>query len=147
MSKRILYFLVISALVFSANSLNAGQTTADDKTGQAMADMQNQMTQMHGQMEAIRQTEDPQKKKVLMQEHMQSMLECMKTMRGMDTGMMSGMKGHGHMDGGMMTDKPMSGEIMQQRMQTMDKRMDMMQSMMEQMLEHQSQQTDMMQQQ
>jgi hypothetical protein len=146
MSKVTLCLMVISAMIFSTNPINASQTTADDKTGREMADMQKQMTQMHEQMEAIRQAEDPQKKQALMQEHMQSMRECMKTMRAMDAGMMSG-KGHGHMGGGMMKGTPMSGEMMEQRMQMMDKRMDMMQSMMEQMLEHQSQQTDMMHQQ
>ena len=82
-----------------------------------------------------RTTNDPTERQKLMQEHMQSMQENMKTMRNMGGPMMIG----SGQSGGMMAmgrQKDMAGGEMMQHQAMMEKRMDMMQMMMEQMLQH-----------
>jgi len=95
----------------------------DPKMRQQMMD---RMKTMQAQMDKIRQTTDPKEREKLMTEHMKSMQEGMRMMRGMGGGMM-GMMGGGMMGGG-------AGS---QSMPMMEGRMDMMQMMMEQMMQHQ----------
>lgn len=56
---------------------------ADKQTDMQMDQMQEQMKKMQAQMEKIRKTTDPKERQKLMQQHMQSMNEGMKMMRGM----------------------------------------------------------------
>jgi|SRR5579859_146381 len=120
----------------------------DDKAGSMKMDkMQEQMTKMHGQMEKIHATTDPQERRKLMDEHMQSMREGMKMMRGMGGDAMGGKKKGEPMmeEGGKGMDKdgmPM-GMMMRKRHKMMDDRLDAMQKMMEQMLEHEAAEQDM----
>jgi hypothetical protein len=53
-----------------------------------MAQMQESLKQMHAQMERMRETTDPEERRRLMQEHMQSMREHGHMMHGMGGGMM-----------------------------------------------------------
>ena len=94
--------------------------------------MQETMRKLQNQMGNIRQTNDPAERRKLMQEHMRTMQEGMKQMRGMG-GMMMGMGQQGGMmmDGGMMQ---MQG--MMQMHDMMGTRMEMMEMMMEQMMQH-----------
>ena len=101
---------------------------ADKQTEKQMAQMQEQMKKMQAQMSKINKTTDPKERQQLMQEHMHSMLDGMKEMRGMCGDMKKG--------GSMMHGEMMGGDMM-------EKRMDMMQMMMEQMMEHQNQQAAM----
>jgi periplasmic protein CpxP/Spy len=112
----------------------SGQTadTENKKTGMQMDRMQEQMKKMQAQMEEIRKTTDPEERQKLMQKHMQSMREGMKTMRGMCDDMDEG----GGMMGGDMKSGMMGGDMM-------EKHMEMMQMMMNQMMEHQGQQDSM----
>ena len=59
------------------------------------------MTQMQGQMDQIRKTQDPQERQKLMQQHWDTMQSAMNIMHSMwGTGMMGpGMMGHGMMGG------------------------------------------------
>ena len=94
--------------------------------------MQN-MHKMRKQMEKIHGTNDPDKRKQLMNEHMQSMQENMMMMRGMGGGMMMGVDAG--KKGGAMMSKDTGSYEKGQRHQMMEQRMDMMQMMMEQMME------------
>ena len=98
-----------------------------------MSQMPEKMKAMQAQMDRIRNTTDPEERQKLMQEHMQTMQENMKAMRGMggpmmmdapkDRGMMGGKKGR------------MKDRDMMKRHAMMEKRIDMMQMMMEQMMQ------------
>lgn len=122
-----------------------GQAAAspDSMAGEKkMEKMQEQMKKMREQMEKIHATTDPQERQKLLEEHMQSMRDGMKTMRGMGGGKM-GMMGK-KKDGPMMADggkeketKPM-GMMMMKRHKMMEDRMEMMEMMMEQMMEHEN---------
>ncbi len=130
----------------------------DDKGGHAKADeMHRAMKKMHEQMEKIHATTDPQERRKLMDEHMQSMREGMKMMRGMggkkkgESMMEDGAAGMDK-DKGMGMDrekgaekdgKPMMGMMMMKRHKMMEDRLDGMQKMMEQMLEHEAAEQEM----
>jgi hypothetical protein len=113
------------------------------------------MKKMQEQMQQIQATTDPQARRKLMQEHMQSMREGMKMMHGMGgKDMMGGkMKGAPMMDEGapdksagmdhegmerMHKDGMRMGMMMKKRHQMMEQRLDMMENMMNQMLEHEA---------
>ncbi|KWT91628.1 hypothetical protein APY03_3239 [Variovorax sp. WDL1] len=95
--------------------------------------MQANMEKMQQQMEKIGTTTDPKNRQKLMQEHMQTMQETMKMMRGMGS---PTMKGGGDPGGMAMGDKKASMQDgdMKKRQEMTDTRMDMMQMMMEQMM-------------
>lgn len=115
-------------------------STPDNMSGEKkMEKMQEQMKNMHEQMEKIQAATDPQERKRLMEEHMQSMRDGMKTMRGMGGGMM-GKKKDGPMmeDGGKEKDGKPMGMMMMKRHKMMEDRMEMMEMMMEQMMEHEN---------
>jgi hypothetical protein len=99
-------------------------------SGMMMENMQANMKTMMQQMDEIRNTEDPDKRDKLIEEHMKSMQGNMEMMRGMGGGMMMGMMG-GKQQGGQM------GGDMTMRMDRMEQRMDMMQMMMDQMVQSQ----------
>jgi hypothetical protein len=95
------------------------------------------MKTMQAQMDKLRATTDPAERQKLMQEHMATMQEAMKDMRGMG-GPTMGMMGGGMMGGGPASKAP-SGKppgSPDQRMRMMEQRMDMMQMMMDQMMQH-----------
>lgn len=123
-----------------ADKGDAGPAQDDKAGGMKMEKMHEQMTKMHGQMEKIHAATDPQERRKLMDEHMQSMREGMKMMRGMGGDAMGRKKKCEPMmeEGGKGPDKdgmPM-GMMMMKRHKMMEDRMDMMQMMMEQMMQH-----------
>jgi len=149
--------LVIAASVIGTASIHAAQNEKsppaqsvqmqhgqmprmDDKQ---MAQMQERMKEMQSQMERIHKTKDPNERRKLMQEHMESMNQGMKMMRGMGGGMTMGMMGgqSGGMGPGMMRDDGKPAMDPKQRQDMMEKRMDMMHMMMEQMMQHQQMMT------
>ena len=95
----------------------------DDKaTGMRMQEMQDRMKNMQELMSKMHSTSDPQEREKLMQDHMNSMIEGMKSMRSMMS------------TGGMMDEGSIMGEggmMMMKMHKTMQARMDMMQKMME----------------
>jgi hypothetical protein len=132
--------IAILATVLAAQPIAGAAQT--EKTGAGMRTdpgMQQQMIErmktMQSQMEKIRQTTDPKERERLLAEHMESMHEGMRTMRGMGGGMMGMMGGGpgGAMAGGSMHRPRGSGP---QNAEMMQDRMDMMQMMMEQMMQH-----------
>lgn len=105
---------------------------------------------MQEQMDKIRQTQDPQLRQKLLQDHWATMQSCMGMMQGMwGSGMMgccggSMMGGH-MMGGGMMGWHNMRGyyskltpKQMKQRQYMMDRYMGMQQMMMDHMMQHQN---------
>ena len=128
-------------------------TTDFDKQ---MAQVQENMRAMQEQMDRIRQTEDPQARQKLLQDHWTTMQNNMQMMHGMWAPGMMGccggapMMGQGRM-GGRMMGGPMWGdyrrltpEQLKQRQFMMEQYMPMQQMMMDQMMQHQqwmSQQT------
>lgn len=105
----------------AAPGMNMG---ADKQAGPTKANMDK----MHQQMDKIKKTTDPKARQKLMQEHMQTMQDNMKSMRGMTGSNMNGGQTSGQKAG-------MPNGDAQQRQDMTDKRMDMMQDMMEQMME------------
>lgn len=111
------------------------------------AQVQEHIQKMQEQMEKIRQTQDPQERQRLLQEHWATMQNGMGVMQGMwGPGMMGG-----HMRGGPMRGGPMMGwhgmegyysrltpEQMKQRQYMMDQYMGMQQHMMNHMMMHQN---------
>jgi len=88
-------------------------------SGGMMESMPAHMKKMMQQMQKIHKTRDPDKRDLLLEEHMQTMHEGMEMMQGMGGGMMGG---------------DMPG-----RMDMMEQRMDMMQMMMDQMMQSREQ--------
>lgn len=149
--KKTLLMATALTIVMQAPVLYADDSHHPEKQGQSkamqkgaggdMGMMKQNMQKMMKQMEEIHASNDPEKRKLLMQEHMQNMHEGMQMMQGMGGGMMMGMKSDksdssGMMDKGM--GKNMSSNDMSQRQQMMEQRMDMMQMMMEQMMGYMS---------
>lgn len=148
--KKILLMAAALTMLMQAPALYADDSHHPEKQGQSkamqkgdgggksdMGMMKQNMHKMMKQMEEIHATKDPEKRKQLMQEHMQSMHEGMQMMKGMGGGMMMGMMGDKKGGGEMMAkgmDKNMDSNDMSQRHQMMEQRMDMMQMMMEQMM-------------
>ena len=122
-----------------------------------LTQMQQNMQLMHDQMAKISQTQDPQERQKLMQEHWNTMRGSMDMMQGMwNSGgmgccMMGGGMNGGHMMGGnMMGDGHMMGwegmhgyynkltpEQQKQRQYMSDQYMQMQQMMMDNMMQHQ----------
>lgn len=118
---------------------------SDQAFDKRMSQIQAQMKQMQAQMENIRQTQDPQERQKLLQEHWTAMQNARGMMHGMQgPGMMDCCMG-GHMMGGHMMNGPMmwgdyqrlTPEQLKQRQYMMDQYMGMQQQMMDQMMEHQ----------
>lgn len=145
-------FVAMTALALSSIPLASAQdkgAPAKPETSMQMdaetSRMQESMTKMQSQMDKIRATTDPEARRKLMQEHMQTMQDNMTMMGQMNKPMkMDGGPGAGMAMGGDKAkagDKPMMGGMMggdmMQRYQMMEKRMEMMHMMMEQMLQHQ----------
>ncbi len=111
---------------------NESEATNSSELGKGPAHrekMDTHMKMMKIQMQAIHEETDPEKRKVLMQAHRQSMHEGMKMMHGKgDHGMMGMMYGKHKGSKGKMDDHA--------RMQHMEQRMDTMHMMMEQMMQH-----------
>lgn len=106
--------------------------------GMKMEKMQEQMKKMREQMEKIQATTDPQERQKLMEQHMQSMREGMKTMRGMGGKMGEKKDGPMMADGGKEKDGKPMGMMMMKRHKMMEDRLNMMQMLMEQMMEHEN---------
>ena len=117
-----------------------------------LAQMQDHMKQMQAQMDKVAQTQDPQERQRLLQEHWTSMQAAMSSMRGMwghgGAGCCGGSPGA--MGPGMMMNGPMMGwghmrgyyggltqEQLRQRQYMTDQYMPMQQMMMDHMMWHQ----------
>jgi len=116
--KKILQAAFVSALLFGSSSLVAQQVTppaskdvqatpapmpTPEQFDKTMAQMLEQMKTMQAQMEKIRQTQDPQARQKLLQEHWASMQNAMTTLYGMGRPMTGwGMMGPSMMGGGSM---------------------------------------------
>lgn len=97
-------------------------------------DTQQSVQKMQQQMDEIVASKDPQVRQKLLQEHMQTMQQAMKAMRGTADPAAKAQGQHGGMpmrgkSGGMA-----SADEMKARQDTMEKRMDTMMMMMEQMM-------------
>lgn len=114
----------------------------DDKAAMKMDKMQEKMKTMQEQMGKIHAAKDPQERKKLMKEHMQSMQEGMKMMGGMGAGMRGGdMMAKARKDQAeSITDVGDGMEMcmMMKKHKSVEARLDIMQMMMEQMMEHES---------
>ncbi len=92
--------------------------------------MEKRIKTMQEQMDRIRQTKDPKQREKLLQEHMETMQQQLRDMRGMGGGAMMEMTGR-RGGQGMQSESPMDPQAREKMMQD---RLDMMQMMMEQML-------------
>ncbi|MFL6581370.1 MAG: hypothetical protein ACJ8G2_11575 [Burkholderiales bacterium] len=128
---------------------NPAEAIAKDEAARMKMKIHDEMKKMQEQMERIHATTDPLERRKLMEEHMQTMRETMKTMHGIGSDMMGKKQGEPMMkEGGKGADNGMDkerdkggmqmGMMMKKRHQMMEDRMDMMQKMMEQMLEHEA---------
>lgn len=134
----------------SENDLQSQAAVTENSGGMDnmdMATMQGMEKKMQEQIQSIQQTSNPDKRQMLLDEHMKSMQDMMATMRNGDDheGNHSMM---GEMDcGKMKQDKEVSSEEKQEMMkkhhqmmmtqrQMMMQKMDSMQVMMQQMLDH-----------
>ncbi|APR37412.1 hypothetical protein [Paraburkholderia sp. SOS3] len=79
-----------------SSSQQSPDTAAFDKN---LAQFQEQMKVMQAQMDKIRNTQDPQERQKLLQQHWETMQSAMRTMHGMWG---PGMMGYGRMGPGMM---------------------------------------------
>lgn len=131
--------------------VNSSVLNAEDFDRQ-LVQVQDRMKQMQAQMERIAQTQDPQERQRLLQDHWTSMQAAMSTMRGMwgpggpgccggspgamGPGMMMGgpMMGWGHMRGYY---SGLTPEQLRQRQYMMDQYLPMQQMMMDHMMWHQ----------
>ncbi|MBS2132130.1 hypothetical protein KEX41_28495 (plasmid) [Burkholderia thailandensis] len=124
----------------SAPKASAGaQPAPAAQSAERYEDARRQMQKMLAQMEEIRQTKDPAARQRLMDEHMRTMQDTMRSMHGMGGPMMMDMMGQQGMGG--TTNRAQSGKRgsgVNERMDMMEKRMDMMQMMMDQMLQQQN---------
>jgi predicted transcriptional regulator len=113
-----------------APAMPAMSMDMDKQVSQVEQDMKN----LHLQMDKIHKTTDPKARQKLMDAHMRAMQETMMDMRGMGGPMMKGGSKHdgmkmGAQKGGMTDDDMLKNQEM------MSKRLDMMQMMMEQMMQ------------
>ena len=111
--RRILPTVLIAMTLFSpllhaaSKDVRAAQAAPNSQTEKPagfdknLSKLQQLMTQMQGQMDQIRKTQDPQERQKLMQQHWDTMQSAMNIMHSMwGTGMMGpGMMGHGMMGG------------------------------------------------
>lgn len=121
--------IALSLLIPVLPALAADTATDASAADQAAAvqRMQEQLKKMQDEMAQIHSTQDPAKRRMLMQQHWQTMEQGMQMMHQCCGGPMMGMMGMGGMHHGHMMMNP---EMMQNRM-------DMMQMMMDQMMQHQ----------
>jgi hypothetical protein len=132
----------------SAHHPGAGQEQADTApdnkaAGMKMDKMQERMKKMQDLMSKIHSTSDPKERQRLMEEHMDSMRDSMKMMRGMGKDMM-GKKHKGDRPAGDGADKDgMMGCMMMKKHQMTEDRIDMMQKMMEQIIEREAAEQEM----
>lgn len=164
---KLLLFSTMLALPIAANAADKSSAeTSTEKTSakaeqaapdvakfdKQLAEAQKNMQKMQEQMTKINQTQDPQERQKLINEHwatMQSTMPMMQDMMGCCMGgmmmggghMMNGMMGGGHMMGW----NNMSGyyskltpEQMKQRQYMMDQYMGMQNMMMDNMMQHQN---------
>lgn len=163
--KQTILTALLSAVVLSTVPVLAQPAVAADKGVQAkpvapnatefdkqMAQAQENMKKMQEQMNRVRQTQDPQARQKLLQEHwatMQGNMQMMEGMWGPGGGMWDCMDGR-DMGQGMMMGGPMMGwgdmgshyskltpAQMKQRQYMMDRYMRMQQMMMDQMMQQQ----------
>lgn len=148
--KKLLISSMVAGLLMSAPVVYADDAHHPDQQGQTgkvtapvAADgernaqkMQGNMKKMQAQLDKIQKTKDPEARRKLMMEHMQTLRENMM----LGESIMHGMMGCSMMKGGMMKGEMMSAgeadaspDAMMERMNSMEKRMNMMQMMMEQM--------------
>lgn len=150
---------VLAAIALSAPLAQAQSAPADKGTraqsvtpnvadfDKQMAQAQENMKKMQEQMDKLRQTQDPQVRQKLLEEHWTTMQGNMQMMHGMGgPGMMGCCAGDhmmgmgGHMMGGMMGWQgysKLTPEQMKQRQYMMDRYMGMQQMMMDHMMQHQ----------
>ena len=147
--KTITHILTLPILLMFALPILAGENEPPIEKPMAspMENMRSQMQTMHEQMKELKAAKDPERRKALMQQHMQSMREGMI--------MMGGMNGVQNQMGQKAMHEKMNEQIacqqkdaayqraqtMEHRQEGMQERMKMMQMMMQQMMEHQSEQT------
>lgn len=147
--KTITHILTLPILLMFALPILAGENEPPIEKPMAspMENMRSQMQTMHEQMKELKAAKDPERRKALMQQHMQSMREGMI--------MMGGMNGVQNQMGQKAMQEKMNeqiacqqkdaacqrAQIMEHRQEGMQERMKMMQMMMQQMMEHQSEQT------
>ena len=147
--KTITHILTLPILLMFALPILAGENEPPIEKPMAspMENMRSQMQTMHEQMKELKAAKDPERRKALMQQHMQSMREGMI--------MMGGMNGVKNQMGQKAMHEKMNEQIacqqkdaayqraqtMEHRQEGMQERMKMMQMMMQQMMEHQSEQT------
>jgi hypothetical protein len=119
-------------------------TPSQNEQDKQFARMQEQMAKMNEQMTKIQQTQDPQERQRLLNEHWSTMQTAMGTMQGMTgccgTGQGSHMMGGPMMGGHMMMwndYRNLTPEQLKQRQFTIDRWMPMQQMMMNQMMQHQ----------
>lgn len=158
--KRTILAVALSAFVFSVIPVQAQEQqsrpadTAAAKNQEApnvqdfdkqIAQAQENLKKMQEQMDKIRQTQDPQARQKLLQEHWTTMQNVMGIMHGMwGPGMMGCCTGGTMMGGPMMGWRGMGDyyskltpEQMKQRQYMMDQYMNMQQMMMDHMMQHQ----------
>lgn len=157
--KTITHILTLAILImFASPMLVAAQNEppTEKPMSQQMEKMHSHMQTMQQQMKEIKATKDPEKRKALMQQNMQSMRESMMMMGEMDDaqGKMMMNDADGKMTHPTMQEKKERMACQQddarcQRMQTMEhrqegmqERMKMMHMMMQMMMDHQSAQAD-----
>lgn len=135
-----LYVAAITALLLSvplanvqADSHEGGES--QEKWEHYIEQWQGRMNTMHEQMDRIHQSQDPQERQRLLEEHWATMDEQMRDMRMME-GMMGGMMGGMHGQRGDRGHGSMHMMDPDQRDTYMQDRMDMQQMMMEQMMQH-----------
>lgn len=154
--KKAILTAVLSTVVLSSIPILVQSAEPADKVSQAeqvvpnvqnfdkqMAQAQEYMNKMQEQMDNIRQTQDPQKRQKLLQEHwatMQANMQLMHNMWGPGGGMQGSrmgpgmMRGWQHMGGNYSNLTP---EQLKQRQYMMDQYMPMQQMMMQHMMQHQ----------
>lgn len=136
--------LTLAMLMMFASPMLAAQneSSADEPMAQQMEKMHNHMQAMQQQMKKIKATKVPERRKSLMQQHMQSMRE------GMMMGEMDGAQGkmsHTAMQENKERMSCKQDDAQCQRMQIIEHRQEGMQErmrMMQQMMDHQSVQAD-----
>lgn len=147
-------FLAASLSPMWALAAEQPQTTQTQQQAPNVAEFDKQMTQaqetfqkMQTQMEKIQQTQDPQQRQKLLQEHWNTMQSGMGMMNNMwGPGMMGccggGRMGNGHMMGGHMMGwqdySKLTPEQKSQRQYMMDRYTGMQQMMMDHMMWHQN---------
>ena len=158
--KTITHILTLPILLMFALPILAGENEPPIEKPMAspMENMRSQMQTMHEQMKELKAAKDPERRKALMQQHMQSMREGMIMMGKTDDiqgEMMGRMNGVQNQMGQKAMQEKMNeqiacqqkdaacqrAQIMEHRQEGMPERMKMLQMMMQQMMEHQSEQT------